>query len=118
MQRVGLTVGRVIAVSQDGQFDRLRRIGRSVVAFRLEENHWNGTIAPQLVVRRVFDANDRCEELYGWLRDQWAAARRDATAQQVFDEQEVEAGGARRHPLESPTFRSLLDEPEQLRVAA
>ncbi len=24
------------------------------VAFRLEENHWNGTVSPQLVVRRVF----------------------------------------------------------------
>jgi single-stranded-DNA-specific exonuclease len=118
VRREGLDAGSAIAFGQGGQFDRLRRIGRYDVAFRLEENHWNGTIAPQLVVRRVFDANDRFEELYGWLRDQWAAAHRDATAQQVFDELEVEAGGARRHPLESPTFRSLLDEPEQLRVAA
>ena len=33
-------------------------------------------------------------------------------------ELEVEAGGTRRHPLESETFRALLGEPEQLPVAA
>ena len=37
------------------------------IAFRLQANHWNGTISPQLVVRRVFDAHDRCEELRAWL---------------------------------------------------
>src|SRR5436309_856682 len=71
VRREGLDAGSAIAFGQGGQFDRLRRIARYDVAFRLEENHWNGTIAPQLVVRRVFDANDRFEELYRWLRDQW-----------------------------------------------
>ena len=49
--------------------------GRYDVAFRLQENRWNGTVAPQLVVRRVFDADDRFDELRDWLADQWRARR-------------------------------------------
>src|SRR5881227_1499303 len=103
VRREGLDAGSAIAFGQGGQFDRLRRIGRYDVAFRLEENHWNGTIAPQLVVRRVFDANDRFEEVYAWLRGQWQAEQRDGLAQTIFDELELEGGGPRRHPLESDT---------------
>ena len=33
-------------------------------------------------------------------------------------ELDVEAGGPKRHPLESETFRALLAEPAQLRRAA
>src|SRR5947199_8072658 len=40
-----------IAFGMGGHLDRLRRQGRYDVAFRLQENRWNGTIAPQLVVR-------------------------------------------------------------------
>ena len=118
VRRDGTDAGSAIAFGQGASVDRFRRVGRYDVAFRLEENHWNGTVAPQLVVRRVFDADDRFEELYAWLRDQWQAERRDAQAQIIFDELEVETGGARRHPLESEAFRALLAEPEQLRVAA
>jgi plasmid stabilization system protein ParE len=92
-------------------------VGRYDVAFRLEENHWNGTVAPQLVIRRVFDADDRFEEVYAWLRGQWQAEQREALAQTIFDELEVEGGGSRRHPLESDTFRAMLAEPA-LREAA
>jgi hypothetical protein len=88
------------------------------VAFRLQENRWNGTVAPQLVVRRVFDADDRFEELYEWLRVQWKAnGTRDPQAQQIFEELSVAEGGPRRHPLESETFRALLAEPALLRAA-
>ena len=48
------------------------------LAFRLEENHWNGTVAPQLVVRRVFATAPRYRELREWLAEEWrkpAAAR-------------------------------------------
>jgi hypothetical protein len=75
-------------------------------------------VAPQLVVRRIFDANDRFEELYAWLRTQWTADRRVAEAEAIFAELEVEAGGPRRHPLESDTFRALLAEPALLEEAA
>ena len=118
VRRDGYDAGSAIAFGHGSQLDRLRRVGRYDVAFRLEENHWNGTVAPQLVVRRVFDADDRFEELYAWLRTQWKAASRDPLAETIFAELEVEEGGSRRHPLESETFRALLGEPEQLRVAA
>src|SRR5439155_982197 len=89
---------------------RVRRARRFDVAFRLQENRWNGTVAPQLVVRRVFDADERYAELVAWLREQWCAEQRDAAAQEIFDELELGAG-ARRSLLESHRFRALLDEP-------
>jgi single-stranded-DNA-specific exonuclease len=117
VRRDGLDAGSAIAFGQGTQLDRFRRVGRYDVAFRLEENHWNGTVAPQLVIRRVFDADDRFQEVYAWLRGQWDAKPRDALAQTIFDELEVEAGGPRRHPLESETFRAMLAEPALLEAA-
>ena len=117
VQRDGRDAGSAIAFGQGTQLDRYRRVGRYDVAFRLEENQWNGTVAPQLVVRRVFDADDRFEEVYAWLRTQWEAAARDPHAQVIFDELEVEQGGPKRHPLESEAFRTLLAEPALLRAA-
>jgi len=117
VQRDGRDAGGAIAFGQGTQLDRYRRVGRYDVAFRLQENQWNGTVAPQLVVRRVFDADDRFDELYEWLRAQWQATSRDVQAQRIFDELEVEAGGPKRHPLESESFRALLAEPALLRAA-
>src|ERR671935_1547794 len=117
VQRDGRDAGGAIAFGQGARLDRYRRVGRYDVAFRLQENHWNGTVAPQLVVRRVFDADDRFDELYTWLRSQWQADTRDPQAQAIFDELEVETGGPKRHPLESETFRALLAEPALLRAA-
>jgi single-stranded-DNA-specific exonuclease len=117
VRRDGLDAGSAIAFGQGTQLDRFRRVGRYDVAFRLEENHWNGTVAPQLVIRRVFDADDRFQEVYAWLRGQWDAKPRDALAQTIFDELEVEAGGPRRHPLESETFRAMLAEPALVEAA-
>jgi single-stranded-DNA-specific exonuclease len=117
VHRDGRDAGSAIAFGQGTKLDRYRRVGRYDVAFRLEENRWNGTVAPQLVVRRVFDADERFDEVYGWLRTQWQAQPRDAQAQAIFAELEVEAGGPKRHPLESETFRALLAEPALLRAA-
>jgi len=118
VQRDGRDAGGAIAFGQGTQLDRYRRVGRYDVAFRLQENRWNGTVAPQLVVRRVFDADDRFDEVYEWLRTQWKAnGARDPQAQKIFDELDVEEGGPRRHPLESDTFRTLLAEPALLRAA-
>jgi single-stranded-DNA-specific exonuclease len=114
----GTDAGGAIAFGLGGQLDRLRRPGRHDIAFRLEENRWNGTVAPQLTIRRVFEADDRFEELYAWLRGEWDAPARSAEAQAVFDELESEAGGLRRHPLESEAFRRLLAEPPSLARAA
>ena len=118
VQRDGRDAGGAITFGQGTQLDRYRRVGRYDVAFRLQENRWNGTVAPQLVVRRVFDADDRFEQVYEWLRAQWrASGDRDAQAQKIFDELDVEEGGPKRHPLESETFRALLAEPALLRAA-
>jgi len=118
VHRDGRDAGGAIAFGQGTQLDRFRRVGRYDVAFRLQENRWNGTVAAQLVVRRVFDADDRFDEVYEWLRAQWAAnGSRDPQAQRIFDELDVEAGGPRRHPLESETFRALLAEPALPRAA-
>jgi hypothetical protein len=69
-------------------------------------------------VRRVFDADDRFDELYEWLRAPWKAnGTRDRQAQAIFDELDVEEGRPRRHPLESETFRALLAEPALPRAA-
>src|SRR5438309_2341169 len=105
VRREGIDAGGAIAFGLGSQLDRYRRVGNYDVAFRLQENHWHGTVAPQLVVRRIFDADDRFEELYAWLRAQWTAEHRAAEAEAIFAELEVEAGGPRRHPLESQTFR-------------
>src|SRR5436190_2027154 len=117
VQRDGHDAGGAIAFGLGTKLDRYRREGRYDVAFRLQENHWNGTVSPQLVVRRVFDADDRFDELYTWLKTQWAAQSRDGHAQKVFEELELEDGGPRRHPLESETFRALLEQPALLRAA-
>src|SRR3954454_14977227 len=118
VHRDGRDAGGAIAFGQGTKLDRYRRVGQYDVAFRLQENRWNGTVAPQLVVRRVFDADDRFDEVYEWLRAQWKAnGTRDPQAQKIFDELDVAEGGPRRHPLESPTFRELLAEPALLRAA-
>src|SRR6266511_713528 len=117
VQRDGRDAGGAIAFGQGTQLDRYRRVERYDIAFRLQENRWNGTVAPQLVVRRVFAGDDRFDELYAWLRAQWDAQARDAQAQAIFDELELEEGGPKRHPLESETFRALLAKPALLRAA-
>jgi single-stranded-DNA-specific exonuclease len=118
----GRDAGSAIAFGLGGQLDRLRRPGRYDVAFRLQENRWNGTVSPQLVVRRVFDASERFEELRRWLADEWrlAEAARTPEARAVFAELELDgpAAGPRRSLLESPTFRLLLDAPPARLAAA
>ncbi|HLK44494.1 MAG TPA: DHHA1 domain-containing protein, partial [Acidimicrobiales bacterium] len=69
----GRDAGSAIAFNLGAQVDRFRREQRYDVAFRLQENRWNGTVSPQLVVRRVFDAVDGFEELRDWLAAQWRA---------------------------------------------
>jgi len=115
----GRDAGSAIAFGMGGQLDRLRREGRFDVAFRLQENRWNGTVAPQLVVRRVFDAPDGFDELREWLAGQWRAGEGAWTpeAHAIFAELELD-GGAKRSLLESPTFRALLEQRPALAAAA
>jgi single-stranded-DNA-specific exonuclease len=115
----GRDAGSAIAFGMGGQLDRFRREERYDVAFRLQENRWNGTVAPQLVVRRVFDAADGFEGLRDWLAEQWRAGEASWTpeARAIFGELEL-ADGAKRSLLESATFRALLERQPPLAAAA
>jgi hypothetical protein len=116
----GRDAGSAIAFGSGSQLDRFRRVGQYDVAFRLSENRWNGTVAPQLVVRRIFAAAERYEELREWLAEQWRAGETAWTgeARAIFAELGL-VEGARRSLLESEEFRRLLEaEPTPLRRAA
>ena len=108
----GRDAGTAIAFGQGSQLDRLRAVGLFDVACRLKENHWNGTVAPQLVVRRVFDTPDGYEELRARMAELWRAGEDSWTpdARSVFAELGLGAAGngRRRQLLESKTFRTLL----------
>jgi single-stranded-DNA-specific exonuclease len=116
----GRDAGSAIAFGLGAQLDRFRAVGRYDVLFRLEANHWNGTVAPQLVVRRVLDAPERYESLREWLADQWRLpeAQRSSDAAAIFAELGLGADTtARRALLESEAFRALVEEPELARAA-
>ena len=114
VRRDGADAGSAIAFGLGPRLDTFGTDGRYDIAFRLEENRWNGTVAPQLVVRRIFTAWPRADELRDWLVAEYRkpAAARDAEAAAIFAELEVEdAGLGRRHLLESARFRALLEVP-------
>jgi single-stranded-DNA-specific exonuclease len=116
----GRDSGSAIAFGLGSQLDRFRREGRYDVVFRLEANHWNGTVAPQLVVRRVLDAHEGYEGLREWLAEQWhlPEAERAPEANEVFAELAIAADTTVRRPLlESEAFRALLEEPALARAA-
>jgi len=120
VRRDGADAGSAIAFGQGARLDAYRCETAYDVAFRLEENRWNGTVSPQLVVRRIFDASPRFDQLRAWLVAEYRtpAAARDAEAAAIFAELEVEdAGIGRRHLLESARFRALLAQPPLARAA-
>ncbi|HEY6151664.1 MAG TPA: hypothetical protein VIW19_14175, partial [Gaiellaceae bacterium] len=114
----GRDSGSAIAFRRGPSLDRLRRVGHYDVAFRLEANQWNGTVAPQLNVREVFDREDRYVALRDWLKQQWRkpSEARDPAAAAVFEELAL-GDGRKSHLLESERFRALLEEPELARAA-
>jgi single-stranded-DNA-specific exonuclease len=119
IKQEGRDAGSAIAFGLGPQLDRFRRPGRYNLAFRLEENHWNGTVAPQLQIRRVFETEDRFAELRAWLVELW---RGDSSswppeAHAIFEELELAGAAGKRHLLESETFRALLAEPKLARAA-
>ncbi len=119
IHRDGRDGGSAIAFGQGSRLDSLLPNGRYDVAFRLEENRWNGTVAPQLVVRRVFPTAPRYLELREWLVAEWRKppSARDPEAAMIFAELALE-DGSRRDLLESARFRALLAaEPPLARAA-
>jgi single-stranded-DNA-specific exonuclease len=121
VRRDGRDAGLAIAFGMGGRLESFHAPGRFDVAFRLQENRWNGTVSPQLVVRRIFDAAPAFDELREWLVAEFRkpASARSADAAAIFDELEIESAGlGRRHLLESPRFRALLDSEPVLARAA
>jgi single-stranded-DNA-specific exonuclease len=110
--------GTAIAFGLGAQLDRFRRVGRYDVAFRLQENTWNGSSSPQLVVRRIFDTPDRYVELRERFAAEWRSENLSPEGEQIAAELGLERGGPWRSLLESERFRALLDEPFELRRAA
>jgi single-stranded-DNA-specific exonuclease len=119
LRQEGRDAGSAIAFGLGAQLDRFRAPGRYDVALSLEENRWNGTVAPQLRVRRIFESNDRFAELRAWLAGLWRAGESAWTpeARAIFDELALADAPGRRHLLESETFRALLAEPSLARAA-
>jgi single-stranded-DNA-specific exonuclease len=115
--RFRVRAGGAIAFGLGSQLDRYRIDTRFDVAFRLEANHWNGTVAPQLVVRRIFDAHDRYDDLRTWLVAEFKKDARDPIAQEIFDELGLTKESEPRSLLESERFRELLEEPRLARAA-
>ncbi len=115
----GRDSGSAIAFRLGSQLDRLRRIGHYDLAFRLEANQWNGTIAPQLNVRQVFDADERYVERREWLKAEWRKPPegRDPAAAAIFEELGLAENGVKRHLLDSESFLALLEEPDLARAA-
>ena len=114
----GRDAGSAIAFGLGSQLDRLRASagqpgGRFDIACRLKENRWNGTVAPQLVVRRLFDTPAGYAELRDQLGGQWRAGEKAWTPEvrRIFAELGVDAAtpARRRQLLESETFRDLLE---------
>jgi single-stranded-DNA-specific exonuclease len=118
VRRDGADAGAAIQFGAGTRLESLQRAGRWDVAFRLEENRWNGTVAPQLVVRRVFSADPNFRDLREWLVSEYrkpeGARHPDAVA--IFDELGLDLG--RRHLLESERFRDLLAAAPALAEAA
>ena len=92
------TRGSAIAFGLGGQLDRLRGDGRYDLVFRLKENRWNGTVAPQLVVRRLFDAPEAYQEVRASSPGSGASGREAWTpeARRVFAELGLTRSGGRR----------------------
>ena len=103
--------GSAIAFGFGAQLERVQPGGRFDLAFRLKENRWNGTVAPQLVVRRLFDAPEAYDELRDWLAQEWRAGEATWTpeARAIFAELGLARGGVSRQLLESERFRALLE---------
>jgi single-stranded-DNA-specific exonuclease len=112
--------GTAIAFGQGAQLDRLRADMPFDVAFRLKENQWNGTVAPQLVVRKLFEPRENYEELRDWLAEIW---KDESTwtddARRIFEELGLRRLNGRRKKelLESETFRALLERSALPRAA-
>jgi single-stranded-DNA-specific exonuclease len=102
-----------IAFGRGAALDRFRTPVPYDVAFRLAANRWNGTVAPQLVVKDIFETPPRFGELRRALLAEWRAGpeRWSPWACAVFAELGLDEDTEGWRPLvESPTFLAALRE--------
>ena len=106
----GRDAGSAIAFGFGADLEQMRGTGRYDIAFRLKQNRWNGTVSPQLVVRRLFDAPEAYDDLRLWLAQQWQEGEDAWTpeARRIFGELDLANASGKRQLLESETFRALL----------
>jgi single-stranded-DNA-specific exonuclease len=112
--------GTAIAFGQGSQIDRLRADMSFDVACRLKENRWNGTVAPQLVIRKVFDTPETYEALRAELVRVWKDEHAwTPEAKRIFSELGLDRmhGRRKKELLESETFRELLEREALPRAA-
>jgi single-stranded-DNA-specific exonuclease len=104
--------GSAIGFGLGRHCDRARREVRYDVIFRLEANRWNGTVAPQLVVRDLVETPQRYESLRDWLVEEFRKPEpaRAPEARAIFAELGHEPGGPKLDLLESEAFRALLED--------
>ncbi len=70
-------------------------------------------------MRRIFDADERYDELRGWLAEQWRGRRGRVDARGARDLRRARARRRRRRSLlESEPFRALLEAEPPLRVGS
>ena len=107
VRRDGTDAGSAIAFGIGSRLDSYRREGRWDVAFRLEENRWNGTVSPQLVVRRIFGADAGYEELRAWLVSEYRKAPRSAQRRRGRGLRGARGRGGRPRPPPPARVRAL-----------
>ena len=103
-----------IAFGFGALLERLQTPGRWDVVFRLEANHWNGSVTPQLVVKQIFETTPGYGELRERFSEEWRAGEASWSPEgaEIFRELRLAGGEAlsyRRHLIEAAAFRELLE---------
>jgi len=106
----GRPAGSAIAFGLGSQLDRFRQVGHYDLAFRLQENTWNGTTSPQLVIRRIFETPERYFELRDRFAAEWRSGSLSTEGSAIVAELALDSASW-RSLLESETFLALLHEP-------
>ena len=105
-----------IAFGWGERLDRYRRPGRYDVAFKLDANRWNGTVAPQLVVKRIFETPDALRRApRSGSRPSGAPAR---TAWSPEARADLRGARPRRRARRPPQPRRVADLPRRALRAA
>jgi single-stranded-DNA-specific exonuclease len=115
----GRPSGSAIAFGFGGQLESLQRDTTFDLAFRLQENRWNGTVSPQLTIRRILEGDPAYGDLRARLLEEWARgeASWSPEGRTIFGELGL-GSGEPTSLYESATFVALLAGHDLLARAA